>query len=250
MPLPLLSMTTVAALSIGAVPLGAHQAPATVGVSGTILMRLVQQQRHPEYPTPSLQSGTEGIVVVEVVVSDSGSVDTITLMEAPDQPTADAVGTALRQWRFAPLTYQGRPARMRAKLFFYFVTLDGEGKVFTWHEMAKFRHPLRSFESRASPSEYRTVSLDRWNTDHRGSGVLLDARRRDAFARGHVEGAYNIPEDELFERGPAELPFESVVGIDCPAGFSEHCAHVASTLSRTGFTNVVIVDRPRHVLPE
>jgi rhodanese-related sulfurtransferase len=51
---------------------------------------------------------------------------------------------------------------------------------------------------------------------------IIDVRNRRRFASGHIEGAYNIPVDELGVRLPHELGPRSSVIVFC--NYSEYCA--------------------------
>ena len=67
---------------------------------------------------------------------------------------------------------------------------------------------------------------------------LLDVRTGAEFARGHLEGATNVPIDELRDRLD-EVPRDRRVAVYCKGGFRGHLA--ARVLLSRGFTDVVNV---------
>ncbi|MGE5568762.1 MAG: rhodanese-like domain-containing protein [Rhodospirillales bacterium] len=52
--------------------------------------------------------------------------------------------------------------------------------------------------------------------------ILVDVRDRTAFEKGHIEGALNIPLDEILSRAPHELPHDSTILVYCR--FESKCA--------------------------
>ena len=64
------------------------------------------------------------------------------------------------------------------------------------------------------------------------AGVLVDVRSPKEYARGHIEGALNIPLDELDDRAD-ELPKDRPVFLYCAKGMrSTRAAHL---LTARGF---------------
>ena len=63
--------------------------------------------------------------------------------------------------------------------------------------------------------------------------TLVDVRTPEEFASGHLEGARNIPVDQIAERA-AELPRAKTVIVYCASG--SRSAMAAATLARAGFT--------------
>lgn len=45
--------------------------------------------------------------------------------------------------------------------------------------------------------------------------VVLDSRDRSSFGRGHIDGAINIPYDEILARGPHEIAHETTLLVFC-----------------------------------
>ena len=72
-----------------------------------------------------------------------------------------------------------------------------------------------------------------------GALTVLDVRRRDEWAAGHLDGALHIPLDELEER-VEEVPAGTPVWVHCASGFRASIA--ASLIDRAGRDVVAIHD--------
>ncbi len=68
-------------------------------------------RRRPAYPAEARSEGVEGVVVVRFLVSRSGSVTDVRVVRGPQSLTS-AVVAAVKQWRFQPGTFEGRPTAM------------------------------------------------------------------------------------------------------------------------------------------
>jgi len=86
--------------------------------------------------------------------------------------------------------------------------ISGMMKVFHWHDVKDI-----------NPDE----------------AILLDVRTREEYAKGSLEGAVNIPLDELRER-ISELDESKPVYVFCQVGFRGYIA--ARILGQNGFENV------------
>jgi rhodanese-related sulfurtransferase len=73
---------------------------------------------------------------------------------------------------------------------------------------------------------------------------LVDVRDRGAYARGHIESALNIPQDELVSRAPIELRRDFPVIIDCSKTRPAVCFQAYGQLSSTGFAQVYAATYP------
>lgn len=81
-----------------------------------------------------------------------------------------------------------------------------------------------------------TSELERY-LDEGQNMLLVDLRSRDAFCRGHIRGAVNIPYDELDEHLP-ELRSDQMIVLYCYHG--SHSIVAARDLALMGYrvTNV------------
>ena len=66
---------------------------------------------------------------------------------------------------------------------------------------------------------------------------LVDVRTAQEFARGHLDGARNIPVHEIGARAKKEIPRGKPVVVYCASGMRSAAA--ASVLRRAGFEKVV-----------
>lgn len=67
--------------------------------------------------------------------------------------------------------------------------------------------------------------------------VILDVRTREEYAEGHIEGAINIPYDELEGRSSElELSLEDELVVYCRSG--RRAAVAEATLFELGYTNL------------
>lgn len=71
----------------------------------------VRYDERPEYTGAALSAKIEGVVVVEVVVDETGqATNPVVVRSLDDQFGLDAAAIeAAKKWRFQPGTYQGKP---------------------------------------------------------------------------------------------------------------------------------------------
>ncbi|HET9451712.1 MAG TPA: TonB family protein [Aggregicoccus sp.] len=62
----------------------------------------------PEFPRAARASGMEGLVILKIVVTESGTVGEVQLMRG-EEPFASAALAAVRSWRYRPALVEGRP---------------------------------------------------------------------------------------------------------------------------------------------
>jgi periplasmic protein TonB len=67
----------------------------------------------PPYPSGAREEGVEGDVVLELVLSTSGTVDSVRVVKGAGHGLDDAAVAAVRNYRFSPATKDGRPVRVR-----------------------------------------------------------------------------------------------------------------------------------------
>ena len=88
------------------------------GVSAEVLARpLYESNPPPLYPQLARRMGKQGVVLLEVFVSASGTVEGVTVATGSGYEILDeAALAAVRGWRFAPGQRNGQPAAMRVRV--------------------------------------------------------------------------------------------------------------------------------------
>jgi len=69
--------------------------------------------RTPPYPSGARAEGVEGDVVLELVLSTSGTVDSARVLKGAGHGLDEAAVAGVRNYRFSPATKDGRPVRVR-----------------------------------------------------------------------------------------------------------------------------------------
>ena len=82
---------------------------APVAWPGTAPLAPLPGSARPEYPPEMLSKGVEGVVVLKIVVSETGTVSDVQVLAGTDPFAAAAVAT-IRRWRYPPPMVDGRPA--------------------------------------------------------------------------------------------------------------------------------------------
>ncbi len=92
----------------------------------------------------------------------------------------------------------------------------------------------------SSSSGYRQISMDeavemmRDEKDY----IILDVRRADEFAKGHIPGAINVANEDIGTAEIAELPDKSqLILVYCRSG--RRSKEAAEKLVKLGYTNIV-----------
>ena len=75
----------------------------------------------------------------------------------------------------------------------------------------------------------------------RGQVTILDVRSRTEFANGHIQGAVNIPLDELKSRAPIEVVPTWPVVVDCGQGPIGLCRSAGRLVQDLGFRRVSLL---------
>jgi len=90
----------------------------SAGPPGASLARpLYRENPRPSYPSVARRRGYEGIVVLEVLVMETGRVGDIRIFHSSGHRRLDrAAEDAVRKWRFEPGTRNGIPLRMTVKV--------------------------------------------------------------------------------------------------------------------------------------
>lgn len=69
-----------------------------------------------EYPADAKVDGVEGYVTLSVLIAESGQIQDVRVLESePSGVFEDVAIDGIRQWRFAPATYQGKPVTVWAR---------------------------------------------------------------------------------------------------------------------------------------
>ena len=92
----------------------------------------------------------------------------------------------------------------------------------------------------SSSSGYRQISMDeavKMMRDEKNY-IILDVRRPDEFAEGHIPGAINVPNEEIGTTDIAELPNKSqLILVYCRSG--RRSKEASERLVKLGYTNIV-----------
>ena len=92
----------------------------------------------------------------------------------------------------------------------------------------------------SSSSGYRQISMDeavKMMRDEKDY-IILDARRPDEYAEGHIPGAINVPNEEIGTAEIAELPDKSqLILVYCRSG--RRSKEASEKLVKLGYTNIV-----------
>jgi rhodanese-related sulfurtransferase len=249
------------ALAVLTLAMVAAQAPAAKTAEMS-LRRAAVTSVTPEYPASSVKAGVSGIAVADLIAAATGIVQSIEVLEAPDQAIADAVRAALNQWKFP-----AAPFPMQAKMTFYFRIEQGKGRVLNPQDMPggpvfqpRPAAPTYTPENPPplvkppAPQPAKTVELRDENTTaitfeelQKVTGAsrptILDVGDRASFKRGHLDGAINIPYDELLVRAGIELRGRHRIVIDCTQEQNFHCLVADHVLKDAGIKDVRILRR-------
>ena len=91
-----------------------------------------------------------------------------------------------------------------------------------------------------SKGNYRQISMDeavKMMKDEKNY-IILDARRPDENAKGHIPGAINVPNEEIGTAEIAELPDKSqMILVYCRSG--RRSKEASEKLVKLGYTNIV-----------
>ena len=89
-------------------------------------------------------------------------------------------------------------------------------------------------------NSYRQISMDeavKMMKDEKNY-IILDVRRPDEYAEGHIPGAINVPNEEIGTAEIAELPRKSqLILVYCRSG--RRSKEASEKLVKLGYTNIV-----------
>jgi protein TonB len=112
--LPLVGPSIVPGFATDAIPDGSAPPPGTRGpgvpvrVGGTIQAPRKLVHVVPEYPAIARASRVQGVIILEAVIADDGSVDDVRVLRSIPLLDSAAID-AVRQWRFTPTLLNGEP---------------------------------------------------------------------------------------------------------------------------------------------
>ena len=93
---------------------------------------------------------------------------------------------------------------------------------------------------RGSANSYRQISMDEAvkMMKNEKSYIILDVRRPDEYAEGHIPGAINVPNEEIGTANISELPDKSqLILVYCRSG--RRSKEASEKLAALGYTNIV-----------
>ena len=233
-------------------------------VAGVLPLQGTNVPPTPAYPAASIAARAAGVAVADFRTDAEGRMVTVTVLEAPDLAIAAAVHDALMRWNPGPSRILGQedtPRPRTGTVSFYFVLDGGTGKVRRPDEMPGGPPARRQSPPSSGPPPPRPTAAPAVKTTH-GEALqeideptlsalaakhkdlaVLDSRVRDAFKRGHRDGAVNIPREELQIRGPIELRGRRIVVVDCTQDDIRWCRIAGSMLENKGFERVALLVR-------
>ncbi len=88
-------------------------------------------------------------------------------------------------------------------------------------------------------AEYKSISMEEAKEELAKSEnyIILDVRRADEFAEGHIPGAINVANEDIGEEKPAELPdLDQVIYVYCRSG--RRSKEASTKLAALGYTNI------------
>lgn len=89
-------------------------------------------------------------------------------------------------------------------------------------------------------SEFKSITMDEAKKifETPGDYIILDVRRADEFAQGHIPGAINMANESITTTQPKELPDKNqVIYVYCRSG--NRSKQAAAKLALMGYTNIV-----------
>ena len=93
---------------------------------------------------------------------------------------------------------------------------------------------------RGSANSYRQISMDEAvkMMKNEKNYIILDVRRPDEYAEGHIPGAINVPNEEIGTANISELPDKSqLILVYCRSG--RRSKKASEKLAALGYTNIV-----------
>ena len=89
-------------------------------------------------------------------------------------------------------------------------------------------------------AEYTSITMEDAKEifQEKGDYLIVDVRRADEFAEGHIPGAINIANEDIVSAEPAELPDkDQMIYVYCRSG--NRSKQASAKLAAMGYTNIV-----------
>lgn len=89
-------------------------------------------------------------------------------------------------------------------------------------------------------AEFKTITMNEAKKFFAEAGdyIILDVRRADEFAQGHIPGAVNVANEDIGAVRPAELPeITKQIYVYCRSG--RRSANASAKLAALGYTNII-----------
>ena len=89
-------------------------------------------------------------------------------------------------------------------------------------------------------AEYTSITMEDAKEifQEKGDYLIVDVRRADEFAEGHILGAINIANEDIVSAEPAELPDkDQMIYVYCRSG--NRSKQASAKLAAMGYTNIV-----------
>ena len=95
-------------------------------------------------------------------------------------------------------------------------------------------------ETNQDSMDYKQITMDEAKEifETKGDYIIVDVRRADEFASGHIPDAINIPSGSIGDADIPELPDkDQVIYVYCRSG--NRSKQAARELARLGYTNII-----------
>ena len=89
---------------------GGGEEPLRVG--GEVKAPILQQKVDPTYPEAARKARMEGVVILEAIITASGSVEEVRVLKSVNPLLDTSAVRAVQQWRYKPATLNGRAVRV------------------------------------------------------------------------------------------------------------------------------------------
>ena len=89
-------------------------------------------------------------------------------------------------------------------------------------------------------AQYTSISMDEAKEIFKTPGdyIILDVRRADEFADGHIPGAMNVANESIVDKEPVELPDkQQTIYVYCRSG--NRSKQASEKLAKMGYTNII-----------